>query len=63
MHIAITGVTGFVGSHIAAAFVRGGHTVTGIVRRPGPVGSGITPVLADLTDRAGLTAALRGADL
>ncbi len=48
----MTGITGFVGHHLAAALLADGHQVTGIVRpsAPGPVPGGIVVREADISD-------------
>ncbi|MEL6344286.1 MAG: NAD-dependent epimerase/dehydratase family protein [Myxococcota bacterium] len=64
--IALTGATGFVGSHIAAALREAGYAVRGVVRNPARGAwlraRGVSLVQADLTDRDSLTAAFAGAD-
>jgi NADH dehydrogenase len=64
--IAVTGATGFVGRHVAAALVRRGHTVRVLVRdsRRATVLQplAIQIVTGDLADSAALTALLRGAN-
>jgi dihydroflavonol-4-reductase len=70
MRVLITGGTGFVGSHTAAALVRSGHEVRLLVRSPervvtslGPLGVS-TPDIAvgDITDADSIDAALSGCD-
>lgn len=52
MHIFLTGATGYIGSAVLEALIRGGHQVTALVRRPGQAerlaARGVTPVLGDL---------------
>lgn len=50
MRIVVTGVTGFIGSHLADALVEEGHEVIALARRPNvvPVRDGLTPVECDL---------------
>ena len=64
--VVVTGATGFVGSHIALALVAAGCRVVGAVRSPDKGGwlreRGVELVRADLTDKASLVAAFRGAD-
>jgi len=64
--IAVTGATGFLGSHIALTLAARGATVLGLVRSPAKgawmARHGVVMVAADLTDKASLTAALEGAD-
>jgi nucleoside-diphosphate-sugar epimerase len=65
MKIAITGATGFAGSHVAAAFRADGHTLTLLARDPQKL---IAPLRAcrvvkgDLLDGASLRELVRGAD-
>ncbi len=64
--VAVTGVTGFLGSHIARALLDRGAQVIGAVRSP-EKGAwlrdlGVELVQADLADTASLTAAFEGAD-
>lgn len=51
VHVLVTGVTGFVGHHLASALLADGHRVTGIVRpsAPGPVPDGIAVRAAEIT--------------
>jgi len=65
-HIAVTGATGFLGSHIALDLLERGATVRGVVRSP-KKGSwlkdkGVTFAKADLMDRAALEKAFEGVD-
>lgn len=78
MKLCITGVTGFVGKHVALAALNAGHTVTGSLRSTGradEVRSALQPHLTDpatldrlsfasldLTDNTGWTEALAGHD-
>jgi nucleoside-diphosphate-sugar epimerase len=66
MKVALTGATGFIGSHILTELVENGHEVTAFVRDDGQadmvVSRGATPVVADLYDRAAVTSQLRTAD-
>jgi nucleoside-diphosphate-sugar epimerase len=66
MKIFVTGAGGFIGGSIAAHLVRAGHTVRGLVRRPGQFADleqlGIEPVAGDLDDRDRLMAEARAAD-
>lgn len=54
MDIFVTGATGFIGGSVAAALVREGHRVRGLVRNQNKAASceahGITPVLGTLAD-------------
>lgn len=63
-HIAILGISGRVGSRIAAELLRRGHQVTGIARNVTnvPAQPGLSVVAADATDAQALTPLLRGHD-
>ena len=50
MRAVITGVSGFIGSHLAEALLKRGHTVIGIDREPGSVARGSNRLLADLAE-------------
>ena len=56
MHVALTGATGFIGSHLLTALQENGHHVTALVRddaRADIVASrGATPAVVDLHDQA-----------
>lgn len=62
--VSITGATGFVGWHVAEAFVRAGWEVRAVVRRGNrkPVPQGVTVVESDLS-AASLREACAGADV
>jgi dihydroflavonol-4-reductase len=70
MRVLVTGSTGYVGSHAAAAVVRSGHEVRALVRSPervatslGPLGVSVPDVVVgDITDAASIEAALTGCD-
>jgi nucleoside-diphosphate-sugar epimerase len=64
MRVALTGATGFVGSHILTELHEHGHEVTGLVRGdPESVAArGATPAVVDLDDRAALVRLLSDAD-
>src|SRR4051794_36521309 len=66
MNVALTGATGFVGSHVLTALRDHGHHVTALVRdetRADTVaGRGATPVVVDLRDRAAGAAPVWGGD-
>ena len=65
MKVAVTGATGFVGSHIALALRAAGHQVVALVRRPGlPLlaEAGITFAQADLADPEALANGLSGCE-
>lgn len=64
--VAVTGATGFLGSHIALALARAGANVVGVVRSPEKgdwmLSEGVTFRKADLGDEASLVAAFAGCD-
>jgi uncharacterized protein YbjT (DUF2867 family) len=64
--ISLTGATGFVGRHVAAALARRGHRVRALVRDPGRAGllttQGAELVPGDLGDRGALARLVQGAD-
>ena len=66
MKVALTGATGFIGSHVLRELSSNGHEVTAFVRDAAHgeavAERGGTPVVIDLYDRAALAAALGGAD-
>ena len=66
MKVALTGATGFVGSHVLTELHEHGHAVTALVRdapRPTRVADrGATPTVVDLYDRAAVVGLLRDAD-
>jgi len=70
MRVLVTGATGYVGSHTAAAIVRSGHDVRALVRSPervatslGPLGVSVPDVaVGDITEAASIEAALTGCD-
>ena len=61
MRIAVIGATGNVGQRIVAEAEQRGHETVAISRSGGAVGNG-RAVQADLTDKAGIAAAIEGAD-
>ncbi len=69
MHILVTGGTGFLGRHLAAALLEGGHTVHLLGRdfQSAPVqelvARGASPVQTDLRNRSAVHAACAGMDL
>jgi nucleoside-diphosphate-sugar epimerase len=66
MKVALTGTTGFVGSHILADLHKHGHEVTALVRddSQGDIAEahGATPVVIDLYDRPAVTSLLADSD-
>ncbi|HEY2077349.1 MAG TPA: NAD(P)H-binding protein [Streptosporangiaceae bacterium] len=66
MKVALTGATGFIGSHVLTELLKHGHEVTALVRddaRAGIIGArGATPAVADLNDRPAVASLLSRAD-
>jgi len=62
MRLAITGGTGFVGSHLIDAALAEGHSVKALTRREQPVREGLEWVAGDLQDREALHRLVDGAD-
>jgi len=66
MKVALTGATGFVGSHVLADLQKHGHEVTALVRDDAQADTvaarGATPVVVDLYDRPAVTRLLGGVD-
>ncbi len=64
MRVLVTGVTGFVGHHLAAHLRSGGHEVHGLVRPEGPeaIPEGVIVHTGDLLDAGSVAAAVRAAD-
>ena len=62
MRLAITGGTGFVGSHLLDVAVGAGHRVTALTRRDQPEREAVNWVLGDLQDRSALELLVDGAD-
>ena len=66
MKVALTGATGFVGSHVLADLHKHGHEVTALVRDDTQADTvaarGATPVVVDLYDRPAVTKLLGRAD-
>jgi len=64
--VALTGATGFIGSHILGELRAHGHEVTALVRDDAQAGTvaaqGATPAVVDLFDRTATAKALDGAD-
>jgi nucleoside-diphosphate-sugar epimerase len=63
MKVLIIGATGYIGSHVAAAFSNAGHQVS-VLQRPGgrQAPDPYSPVAGDLAEPASLTAAASGFD-
>ena len=66
MKVALTGATGFIGSHILAELQAHGHDVTALVRDDAQsdtvAAQGATPAVVDLYDRPAVVKALSDAD-
>jgi nucleoside-diphosphate-sugar epimerase len=66
MKVALTGATGFIGSHILSELEANGHEVTALVRDEEQAklveSRGATPVVVDLYDGPAVVERLRGAD-
>ena len=66
MKVALTGATGFIGSHVLTELQSRGHEVTALVRDDAHADSvaarGATPAVADLYDRPALASLLAKAD-
>ena len=66
MKVALTGATGFIGSHVLTELQEHGHEVTAFVRDASKAESlgdrGATPTVVDLYDRAAVVGVLRDAD-
>jgi nucleoside-diphosphate-sugar epimerase len=66
MKVALTGATGFIGSHVLAELQEHGHEVTALVRNEADAETisarGATPTLADLYDRLAVVGLLKSAD-
>src|SRR5487761_1776749 len=65
MQVALTGATGFIGSHVLTGLLEGGHNVTALVRDDAQAGSvaarGATPVVIDLYNRPAVVSLLADA--
>lgn len=59
----VTGITGYVGSVLAARLVREGHAVRGFARSPGRVALDVPVVTGDAVSGDGLAEALAGIDV
>jgi nucleoside-diphosphate-sugar epimerase len=66
MNVALTGATGFIGSHVLAELVEHGHEVTALVRDQPQADvverRGATPAVVDIYDRPAVVSLLRDAD-
>jgi nucleoside-diphosphate-sugar epimerase len=66
MKVALTGATGFIGSHVCAELQRHGHEVTALVRDGDQAdivaARGASPAVADLYDRPAVVSLLTSAD-
>jgi nucleoside-diphosphate-sugar epimerase len=66
MKVALTGATGFIGSHVLTELQGHGHEVTALVRDNAQAdlvgGRGATPVVVDLYDRSAVVSVLGDAD-
>jgi len=66
MKIALTGATGFIGSHVLAELVENGHQVTALVRDADQAGTvaarGATPAVVDLYDTPAVVRVLNETD-
>jgi nucleoside-diphosphate-sugar epimerase len=66
MNVALTGATGFIGSHVLAELKAHGHEVTTLVRSESDAeaiaSKGATPVVVDLFDKPAVVSALSNAD-
>lgn len=60
--LALTGATGFVGSHVLEAALAAGHRVRALTRREQPPLDGVVWVKGTLADTAALAALVEGAD-
>ena len=61
--VALTGATGFVGSHIARNLVASHHRLRALVRNPRAVFPGIEPITGSLADRPSLARLIEGCDV
>lgn len=63
MNVLVTGITGYVGSLMAARLAREGHTVRGFARRPGRLAAGVPVVTGDAVTGTGLEEAMAGVEV
>jgi nucleoside-diphosphate-sugar epimerase len=61
MRVLVTGASGFIGGVVCTTLRERGHEPLALVRRPGSEPAGTVAVKGDLTDAAGLAAAIAGA--
>lgn len=62
MKIALTGGTGFVGSHVIEQALAQDHDVRALTRRPQPIRPGLTWIAGSLDEPAGLATLVEGCD-
>ncbi|HJQ90056.1 MAG TPA: NAD(P)H-binding protein, partial [Propionibacteriaceae bacterium] len=66
MKVALTGATGFIGSHVLTDLYKHGHDVTALVRNDDQAyivaARGATPIVVDLYDRLAVVSVLSDAD-
>src|SRR3954464_14377458 len=62
MKVALTGATGFIGSHALTELQQHGHEVTALVRDQAQADTAASRVVVDLFDRTAVASALRDAD-
>jgi len=66
MRVALTGATGFIGSHVLTELHEHGHEVVALIRddaqADGVAAHGVTPTRVDLTDRPAVVSVLSGVD-
>jgi nucleoside-diphosphate-sugar epimerase len=66
MRVALTGATGFIGSHVQTELLKNGHEVTALVRDDDQAGivaaRGAVPAVVDLYDRPAVVSLLRSVD-
>ncbi|HEY8434822.1 MAG TPA: NAD-dependent epimerase/dehydratase family protein, partial [Sphingomicrobium sp.] len=62
MRLALTGGTGFIGSHLIDVAIAAGHELTALTRRDQPNRDGVEWISGDLHDRAALEQLVSHAD-